>query len=155
MREPAGVNDAQARTLGWSVVAGAFYAFVAFGFVLTLDAVSTTFAPELDFVLSATAAAGLASGVLWWRAVERPGVRTRRRSAAVGATVGFASPVLAFALNPSVYGSNPNVAVDLLGGVLAAGVLGAQAHLSTFGLPVFLGALVGWSLAGWVAAVDG
>lgn len=148
------MNDAQARSLGWSLAAGAFHAFVAFGVVLASDAASTGFAPDLDFVLSATAATALASGGLWWGAVERPGVRTRRRSAAVGATVGVLAPILAFALNPSVYGSDPNPAVDVLAGLLAAGVLGAQAHLTTYGLPVFLGALVGWSLAGWVAAVE-
>lgn len=149
------MNEPQARTLGWSLAAGAFFAFVAFGFVLGADALSTAFAPAFDFVLSATAATGLAGATLWWRAAEVPGVRTRRRGAAVGAAVGFVAPVLAFALNPSVYGSTPNLAVDLLGGVLAAGVLGAQAHLSTFGGPVVLGALAGWSLAGWVAAVEG
>jgi len=149
------VNESQARTVGWSVAAGAFLAFVAFGFVLAADALSTAFAPALDFVLSATAATALAGATLWWRAAEVPGVRTRRRGAAVGAVVGVLAPVLAFALNPSVYGSDPNPALDVLGGVLAAGVLGAQAHLSTYGLAVAIAALAGWSLAGWVAAVDG
>jgi len=78
---------------------------------------------------------------------------TRRRGATVGAVVGFVGPTLAFALNPSVYGPNPNVALDVVGGIVAAGILGLSGHLSTYGLPVILGAVAGWSLAGWVAAL--
>lgn len=148
------MNEPQARTLGWSLAAGAFFAFVAFGFVLGADALSTAFAPAFDFVLSATAATGLAGATLWWRAAEVPGVRTRRRGAAVGAAVGFVAPVLAFALNPSVYGSTANVLLDVVGALVAAGVLGVGALLSTYGLPVVLGAAVGWSLAGWVALLE-
>lgn|GEM_PF-1580167 len=142
-----------ARTLGSSLSAGAFFGSIAFAFVVVLDAASTAFVAELDFVLSATAAAVLAGGVLWWRAVERHGECTRRRGATVGAVVGFVGPTLAFALNPSVYGSNPNVALDVVGGIVAAGILGLSGHLSTYGLPVILGAVAGWSLAGWVAAL--
>ena len=142
-----------ARTLGSSLSAGAFFGSIAFAFVVVLDAASTAFVAELDFVLSATAAAVLAGGVLWWRAVERHGECTRRRGATVGAVVGFVGPTLAFALNPSVYGPNPNVALDVVGGIVAAGILGLSGHLSTYGLPVILGAVAGWSLAGWVAAL--
>jgi len=147
------VQAESARTLGSSLSAGAFFGSIAFAFVVVLDAASTAFVAELDFVLSATAAAVLAGGVLWWRAVERHGECTRRRGATVGAVVGFVGPTLAFALNPSVYGSNPNVALDVVGGIVAAGILGLSGHLSTYGLPVILGAVAGWSLAGWVAAL--
>lgn len=141
------------RTVGWSTTAGAAFGLVGFAFVLLLDLVNPTFSADLDFVLSATVGVVLAGTVLWWRVVERPQIRTRRRAAAVGATVGFVAPTLAFALNPSVYGDNPNLAVDLLGGVIAAGILGGKGLLGTYGLPVFLGALTGWSLAGWVQAL--
>ena len=153
MGERGVVQAESARTLGSSLSAGAFFGSIAFAFVVVLDAASTAFVAELDFVLSATAAAVLAGGVLWWRAVERHGECTRRRGATVGAVVGFVGPTLAFALNPSVYGSNPNVALDVVGGIVAAGILGLSGHLSTYGLPVILGAVAGWSLAGWVAAL--
>lgn len=147
------VHPDSARTLGWSLSAGAFFGAVAFAFVVLLDVASASFVAELDFVLSATGAAVLSGGVLWWRAVERHGECTRKRGAMVGAVVGFVGPTLAFALNPSVYGSNPNVALDVFAGVVAAGILGLSGHLATYGLPVVLGAVAGWSLAGWVAAL--
>lgn len=139
------------RTLGWSVAVGASYAIVAVGLVFVVDLLNPTFAPELDFVLSAAGGTLLAGSVCWWRGAERVGVATRRRSAAVGATVGFVSPTLAFALNPSVYGSSSNALVDVAGAIVAAGILGLQAHLSTFAAPVAVGALTGWSLSGWLA----
>lgn len=145
------VNEVDGRTVGVSVAVGASYAVVAVAFVLAVDLSNPTFAPGVDFVLSTAVGTLLAGSVLWWRAAERPAVATRRRSAAVGAAVGFVAPTLAFAFNPSVYGSTPNLLLDVLGAVVAAGVLGLQAHLSTFGLPVVLGALTGWSLAGWLA----
>ena len=147
------MNEDDERTVGVSVAVGASYAAVAVALVLVVDLSNPTFAPGLDFVLSAGIGTLLAGGVLWWRGAERPGVRTRRRSAAVGASVGVVAPTLAFALNPSVYGSTPNLLLDVLGAVVAAGVLGLQAHLSTFGLPVVLGALTGWSLAGWLSVL--
>jgi len=146
------VNEATTRTVGWSVAVGASYAVVAVGLVFVVDLLNPTFAPGLDFVLSAAVGALLAGSVCWWRGAERVGVRTRRRSAVVGATVGFVSPTLAFALNPSVYGS-PSALVDVVGAIVAAGILGLQAHLSTFAAPVVLGALTGWSLSGWLALV--
>jgi hypothetical protein len=145
-----GVNETTSRTLGWSVAVGASYATVGVGLVFVVDLLNPTFAPELDFVLSAAAGTLLAGSVCWWRGAERVGVRTRRRSAVVGATVGFVSPTLAFALNPSVYGSSPNALVEVVGAVVAASILGLQAQLSTFGVPVALGALTGWSLGGWL-----
>jgi hypothetical protein len=145
------VNEATTRTAGWSVAVGVSYTIVAVGFVFVLDLLSPTFAPGLDFVLSAAAGTLLAGSGCWWRAAERIGVRTRRRSAAVGAVVGFVSPTVAFALNPSVYGSSSNAVVDVVGAIVAAGILGLQAHLSTFAAPVALGALTGWSLSGWLA----
>ncbi len=145
------MNEDDERTVGLSVVVGASYAVVAVALVLVVDLSNPTFAPGLDFVLSAAAGTLTAGSVLWWRAAERPRVRTRRRSAAVGASVGLLAPTLAFAFNPSVYGSTPNLLLDVLGAVVAAGVLGLQAHLSTFGLPVVVGALTGWSLAGWLS----
>jgi hypothetical protein len=144
-----GVNDDTANALGLSLVVGACYGVVAFGIVLVLDLLNPTFAPGGDFVASATGGAVVAGALLWWRGAERPGVRTRNRSTLVGAVVGVLGPTLAFALNPSVYGSSPNV-VDLLGGVIAAGVLGATGVASTYGAPVLVGALVGWSLGGWI-----
>ena len=147
------MNEATTRTVGWSVVVGASYAVVAVGIVFVVDLLNPTFAPGLDFVLSAAAGTLLAGSACWWRGAERVGVRTRRRSAVVGATVGFVSPTLAFALNPSVYGSSPNPLVDVVAGIVAAGILGLQAHLSTFAAPVVLGALTGWSLSGWLALV--
>ncbi|MFC6953702.1 hypothetical protein [Halorubellus litoreus] len=149
------MNDVDERTVGVSVAVGASYAVVAVAFVLTVDLSNPTFAPGVDFLLSTAVGTLLAGSVLWWRGAERPAVRTRRRSAAVGATVGFVAPTLAFAFNPSVYGSTPNLLLDLVGAVLAAGVLGLQAQLSTFGLPVFVGALTGWSLAGWLSFLAG
>lgn len=141
------------RTVGVSVAVGASYAVVAVALVLVVDLSNPTFAPGLDFVLSAGVGTLLAGSALWWRGAERPGVRTRRRSATIGAGVGFVAPTLAFAFNPSVYGSTPNVLADVLGAVIAAGVLGLQAHVSTFGLAVALGALTGWSLAGWLSVL--
>ncbi len=142
------------RATGVSAAVGASYAIVAVAFLFVLDLSNPSFAPGLDFVLSTALGAFLAGSACWWRAAERPGVRTRRRSAAVGATVGFVAPTLAFALNPSVYGSTPNLLLDVVGAVVAAGLLGLQAHVSTFGLPVLFGAAVGWSLAGWLALVE-
>lgn len=143
------------QTIGWAATAGAAFGAVAFAIVLVLDLVNPTFTPDLDYVLSATIGAFLAGGVLWWRVIERPGILTRHRAAAVGATVGFVGPTLSFALNPSVYGDNPNVLVDVLGGIIAAGILGLQGLVGTYGLPIALGALTGWSLAGWIRALDG
>ena len=145
------MNGATSRTLGWSVAVGASYAVVAVALVLVVDLLNPTFAPELDFVLSAAAGALLAGTGCWWRGVERVAVTTRRRSAAAGAVVGFVSPALAFALNPSLYGSSSNRLVEVVAGVVAAGILGLQAQISTFAAPVALGALAGWSLGGWVA----
>lgn len=147
------MNEARTRTVGWSVAVGGSYAVVAVGLVFVVDLLNPTFAPGLDFVLSAAAGTLLAGSVCWWRGAERVAVRTRRRSAAVGATVGFVAPTLAFALNPSVYGSSSNALVDVVGAIVAAGILGLQAHLSTFAAPVALGAVTGWSLSGWVAAL--
>jgi O-antigen/teichoic acid export membrane protein len=130
---------------------GASYAVVAVALVLVVDLLNPTFAPELDFVLSAAAGALLAGSACWWRGAERAAVTTRRRSAAVGAVVGFVSPTLAFALNPSLYGSSSNLLVEVVGGVVAAGILGLQAQVSTFAAPVAVGALAGWSLGGWLA----
>lgn len=145
------MNEVTSRTAGWSVAVGASYAVVAVGLVFLVDLLNPTFAPGLDFVASAAAGALLAGSVCWWRGAERVGVRTRRRSAVVGATVGFVAPALAFALNPSVYGSSSNALADVVGAIVAAGILGLQAHLSTFAAPVAVGALAGWSLSGWLA----
>ncbi|NHN40291.1 hypothetical protein G9C85_01400 [Halorubellus sp. JP-L1] len=145
------MHEDTAHELGWSLAIGAWYAVVGFASVLAVGALSTAFVAPLDFVLSATAGVLLAATVLWWRGAERPGVRTRRRSAAVGAVVGLVSPTLAFALNPVVYGSSAGFLVRLASGVVAAGVLGLNALLATFGLTVVLGALTGWSTAGWIS----
>jgi len=145
------VNEATADELGWSLAMGACYGVVGFATVLALDAATAAFAAPLDFVLSATVGVVLAATVLWWRAAERPGVRTRRRSAAVGAVVGLVSPTLAFALNPVVYGSAAGLPLRIASGVVAAAVLGLNGLLSTFGLTIVLGALTGWSTAGWIA----
>lgn len=146
------VKAAAKRTLGWSLTAGAGFGAAAFALVVLFDLANPTFAPDADFVVTSTGAGLLAGSVLWWRAVERPGVLTRERAAAVGATVGFVGPTLTFAFNPSVYGDNPNVAVDVLGALVAAGVLGLQGLLHSYLLPVFLGAATGWSIAGWFRA---
>lgn len=132
------------------MTAGAAFGALGFALVVVLDLLNPTFSPDVEFVLSATAGAFLPGAILWWRVVERPGNRTRSRAAAIGAAVGLIAPTLAFALNPSVYGDNPNVVVDVVGGVIAAGILGARALLGTYGLPIGLGALTGWSFAGWV-----
>lgn len=144
------MNDAVTRAVARSVVVGASYAAVGVALVLLVDLANPTFAPGLDFVLSAAAGTLLAGSVGWWRGAEPGDVRTRRRSAAVGATVGVVSPMLAFAFSPSVYGPSPT-AIDVVGAVVAAGLLGLQAQFSTFGVPVALGALTGWSLSGWLA----
>lgn len=148
------MNEDDERYFGVPVAVGAAYAVIAVAVVFVVDLSNPTFAPGLDFVLSAAGGAFLAGTACWWLAAERPGVRTRRRSALVGALVGVVAPTLAFALTPSVYGSTPNVLVDVLGALVAAGVLGLQAQVSTFGLPVAVGALAGWSLAGWLALLE-
>lgn len=145
------MNETTSRTLGWSVAVGASYAIVGVGLVFVVDLLNPTFAPDLDFVLSAAVGTLLAGSACWWRGAERVAVTTRRRSAAVGATTGFVSPTLAFALNPSVYGSSSNVLLDVVGAVVAASILGLQAHISTFAAPVAVGAFTGWSLSGWLA----
>jgi hypothetical protein len=101
---------------------------------------------------SSVVAAFVAGSILWWRALERPGALTRERAAGVGAAVGFVSPTVTWLFNPDVYGDNPNVLVDVIGAIVAAGVLGGRALIHTFGLPIVLGAVTGWSLAGWFLA---
>jgi hypothetical protein len=146
------VQPAAKRTLGWSLTAGAGFGAVAFALVVLFDLANPTFAPDADFVVSSAWAGLLAGSILWWRAVERPGVLTRTRAVKVGATVGFVGPTLAFAFNPSVYGDNPNVAVDVLGALVAAGVLGLEGLLHSYLIPVVLGAVTGWSIVGWFSA---
>lgn len=147
------MQDETARTLGWALSAGAFFGAVAFALVLVLDLANGSFVADLEFVVSSTLAAVLAGSVLWWRAVERHGECTRRRGAAVGGVVGFVGPTLAFALNPSLYDWNSGIVIEVVGTVVGAGLLGFQGHLSTYGLLLVLGAITGWSFAGYAGAV--